>query len=139
MREALLIVLPPIQYCEPITLLDTSFTYCSSSIQCCKPITLPDASFTYYSSPYTMLRTQNIGWRKFYLLFLPLYNVANPQHCLTQVLLIVPPPIHCCESIIFVDGSFTYCYYPIQCLRTHSIAWRKFYFLFLPLYNVSNP
>ena len=42
----------------------------SPPIQCCKPITLLDASFTYCSSPYTMLRTHNIAWGKFYLFFI---------------------------------------------------------------------
>ena len=103
----------------------------SLPIQCCEPITLLDASFTYCSSTYTMLQTHNVSWRKFYLLFLPLYNIANPQYCLTQVLLIVPPPMQCCEPITFLDASFTYCFSPYTMLRTHNIAWCKFYLLFL--------
>ena len=102
----------------------------SLPIQCCEPITLFDASFTYCSSTYTMLQTHNISWRKFYLLLLPLYNIANPQYCLTQVLLIVPP-VQCCEPITFLDASFTYCSSPYTMLRTHNIAWCKFYLTLL--------
>ena len=123
---------PTLQCCKPITLLDASFPYCSPPpIQCCEPITLPEASYAYCSSPTTILRTHNIVWCKFYLSFLPLYNVANPKHCLTQVLLIVPPRLQCCKPKTLLDASFTYCFFPYTMLWTHNIAWIKFYWLFL--------
>ena len=111
LTQVLLIVPPPIQCCEPITLFEASFTYCSS--------------------PYTTSQTHNIAWRKFYLFFFPHYNVANPWHCLTQVFLILLPPIQCCEPITFLDASFTYYFYPYTMLPTLKIAWCKFYLLFV--------
>ena len=117
-------------------LLKGVFTFpSSSSIQISKPITMLHASFTYFSSSYTMLRTHNIAWMKFYLLFPKLNNDANPKHCLTQVLLFLPSPIQCCKSITLLDASFTCGYSPYTIFRTHNIPWGNFYLL---LFNIVN-
>ena len=89
----------------------------------------------YCFSPYTMLRTHNIAWMKFYLLFPKLNNDANPKLYLTQVLLFVPRPIQCCKSITLLDASFTYRYSPYTIFRTYNIAWDNFYLLFFNIFK----
>ena len=117
-------------------LLKCVFKFPSSpSIQISKPITMLHASFTYFSSSYTMLRTHNIAWMKFYLLFPKLNNDANPKLYLTQVLLFVPRPIQCCKSITLLDASFTYRYSPYTIFRTYNIAWDNFYLLFFNIFK----